>query len=353
MGECLAYRLKTMINHKGDWALVGALAADALSMPVHWYYDRVALKRDYGRLVSYIAPKSPHADSILWRSKYEPLNERGDILHDQAVYWGRRGVHYHQFLRVGENTLNFQLAVALFEQVKSAGSYDAEAWIEKYCDWMLTPGRHRDTYVEECHRAFFTNYARGKKWRNCGVDDVHIGGLASVPALIAALGPGHSDLREVAREHVSITHKNSDVLRAADTLVRIHSAIEIGKASLEEALFSEASDYISKRKVEAWSKEVDEVVVGEILSSACYIKDAFPAALYLVWKYSRDFSGGIIANANLGGDNCHRGAVVGSLLGAACKVPLKWRAGLRVLQGFREVEAIPTDRDGMACSQEV
>jgi len=341
------------IDLKGNWGLVGALAADALSMPVHWYYDRSALRRDYPMLKFYVAPKSPHADSILWRSEYQPLNEKGNILHEQAVYWGRKGVHYHQFLHAGENTLNFQLAVVLFDQVKQAGSYNAEAWIEKYCDFMLTPGRHRDTYVEECHRAFFTNYARGKKWRSCGVDDVHIGGLASVPALVEALGAGHPDLRGVVQEHVAITHKNSEVLRAADTLVRLHAAIESGAMSLEEALFEEASDYISRRKVEAWSKKSDEAVIGEILSPACYIKDAFPAALYLAWKYARDFSGGIIANANLGGDNCHRGAVVGSLLGASCKVPLKWRAGLRVLQGDRELEFNRAGEDGMGWSQEV
>ena len=341
------------IDLKGNWGLVGALAADALSMPVHWYYDRSALRRDYPMLKFYVAPKSPHADSILWRSEYQPLNEKGNILHEQAVYWGRKGVHYHQFLHAGENTLNFQLAVVLFDQVNQAGSYNAEAWVEKYCDFMLTPGRHRDTYVEECHRAFFTNYARGKKWRSCGVDDVHIGGLASVPALVEALGAGHPDLRAVVQEHVVITHKNSEVLRAADTLVRLHAAIESGAMSLEEALFEEASDYISRRKVEAWSKKSDEAVIGEILSPACYIKDAFPAALYLAWKYARDFSGGIIANANLGGDNCHRGAVVGSLLGASCKVPLKWRAGLRVLQGDRELEINRAGEDGMGWSQEV
>jgi len=341
------------INLKGDWSLVGALAADALSMPVHWYYDRAALGRDYGRVSSYVAPKSPHADSILWRSEYQPLNEKGNILHEQAVYWGRKGVHYHQFLHAAENTLNFQLAVALFELVKETGSYNAEAWVERYCDFMLTPGRHRDTYVEECHRAFFTNYARGKKWHSCGVDDVHIGGLASVPALVAALGPRHPDLRAVVQEHVEITHKNNEVLRAADTLVRLHVAIDSGALSLEEALFEEASDYISRRKVVAWSKKSDEVVIGEILSPACYIKDAFPAALYLAWKYQHDFSGGIIANANLGGDNCHRGAVVGSLLGAACKVPLKWRAGLRVLQGHLKLEGSGMGEDCLVCSQEL
>lgn len=52
--------------------------------------------------------------------------------------------------------------------------------------------------------------------------------------------------------------------------------------------------------------------------------ESMPAALYLVWKYHDDFDAGILANAMVGGDNCHRGAVVGPLLGAANGVPSKW-----------------------------
>ena len=73
--------------------LLGAFLGDALAMPVHWYYDRGALARDYGRVTDLVAPKSPHADSILWRSSYTAPNAKGEILHDQAPYWGRRGVH--------------------------------------------------------------------------------------------------------------------------------------------------------------------------------------------------------------------------------------------------------------------
>ena len=92
---------------------------------------------------------------------YTPLNARGDILHEQAQYWGQRGVHYHQFLRAGENTLNLQLARVLMESLTARGGYDAEDYLQRYLDFMLTPGRHRDTYVEECHRKFFTACARG------------------------------------------------------------------------------------------------------------------------------------------------------------------------------------------------
>ena len=308
-------------------ALLGALAADALAMPTHWYYDREALRRDYGALSSYVAPKSPHPDSILWRSQYAPLNERGDILHEQARFWGQRGVHYHQFLRAGENTLNFQLAARLYEQTRAGGRYDADAWLAFYVDFMLTPGHHHDTYVEEYHREFFTNYARGRKLRACGVADVHIGGLVPVPALFCALAGTSSDVAAAVQEHVALTHRDPGVLRAADCFVGILGAVRGGE-SLRGAILSHATDWISAAKVAAWSREPDEVVVGRRLSSACYIPDAFPAALYLAWKYADDFGAGVCANAQVGGDSCHRGAVVGALLGEANGVPARWLDGL-------------------------
>ena len=115
--------------------------------------------------------------------EYTPQNERGDILHDQAQYWGQRGIHYHQFLRAGENTLNLQLAKVLLESLSARGGYDADDYLERYIRFMLTPGQHRDTYVEEYHRKFFTAYARGIAPRKCAGSDIHIGGLAHVGVL--------------------------------------------------------------------------------------------------------------------------------------------------------------------------
>jgi len=86
---------------------------------------------------------------------------------------------------------------------------------------------------------------------------------------------------------------------------------------LREALFKYGADYFSKRKAEQWSRESDLVVIGQRVSPACYIAEAMPAALYLAWKYHNDYAAGVVANAMVGGDNCHRAAVVGSLLGAA------------------------------------
>ena len=54
---------------------------------------------------------------------YEPVNDRADILHDQARYWGKLDDHYHQFPRAGENTLSLKLVVLLLKSIIERGRY--------------------------------------------------------------------------------------------------------------------------------------------------------------------------------------------------------------------------------------
>lgn len=317
-----------MIADSFENAYLGSLVADAVAMPVHWYYNREALRAEYGEISGYLAPKNPHTGSILWRSQYTALNEKGEILHDQARYWGQRGVHYHQFLKAGENTLNFQLARELVRLCEKNGGYDADEWLACYIDFMLTPGKHSDTYVEEYHRGFFTKYAMGKSPRKCAIQDEHIGGLAQVAALCFVLKESDlPELRAIVKEHVGLTHAHANVLRAADTLARLLFRIREG-LSVREAIQREAGDWISGTKAEGWMIQPDTHVIGQRFSPACYIAESMPASLYMVWKYHDEFDAGIIANAMVGGDNCHRGAVVGSLLGAANGVSEEWLGDL-------------------------
>ena len=96
---------------------------------------------------------------------------------------------------------------------------------------------------------------------------------------------------------------------------------------LREAILVNCSDWFSRRRALEWSKDPDEVVIGRRVSPACYIAEAFPASLYLAWKYADDFESAVISNTNVGGDNCHRGAVIGSLIGGAVgfsAIPLRY-----------------------------
>lgn len=303
-------------------AFQGGLIADALAMPAHWYYNPNQLMSDYGELDKYKAPRNPHPSSILWRSSYTPLNEKGEILHEQAQYWGQPEIHYHQFLKAGENTINLKLARELYSHILQSNTYDKENWLKHYVQCMTTPQWHQDTYLEEFHRGFFTKYAQGKPLLKCGIKDEHIGGLAQIPALIAALAHiGESNntplcresLRSTVRDHLVLTHRHSNLIRAADCLTRLLWSLSEG-IPLREALMHDAGDWFSTRRAQGWSSQPDTTVIGQRISSACYIDQAFPASLYLSWKYQGKFLDGIQANAEVGGDNCHRGVVVGALL---------------------------------------
>ena len=61
----------------------------------------------------------------------------------------------------------------------------------------------------------------------------------------------------------------------------------------------------------------DQHVIGPIFSPACYIEHSVPSVLFLLAKYQHDAERALIANTEVGGDNCHRGAILGALLGAA------------------------------------
>lgn len=321
-------------------ALWGQFIGDALAMPVHWYYNTAALRRDYGTVTGYVAPKHPHTDSIFWRSRYVAANARGEILHDKARFWGAEGgpgVHYHGFLGAGENTLNFQLAAELLESLAAnGGRYDRTDYTRRYLDFMLTPGRHQDTYVEECHRGFFTRYAQGHPPDACAGEDIHIGGLAGVAGIAVAYRGDLAEARRRAVEHVALTHAGRLVREATEAYVEIlvnvlHGADlvgEIRRVTTDERRFPA---WLCAHPLESWQRLADETVVGQQLSPACYLEDSFPAVLYLAWKYSSDFERALVVNTNLGGDNCHRGGVLGALLGAAAGeagIPMAWRDGL-------------------------
>jgi ADP-ribosylglycohydrolase len=244
-------------------------------------------------------------------------------------------MHYHPFLRPGENTLNLQLVRVLDQSLSETGGYDLNDYLERYIDFMLTPGKHHDTYVEEYHRHFFTHLSRGWKPQRCGGADVHIGGLVGVGMLCARLG---KEAPAAVLEHVGFSHGDADMLDAAKTLTRMLLALMLGEP-LRETILHHAGRWFSERKAALWSKEPDLVVIGRHVSPACYIRESFPAALYLAWKYADDFESAVVANTMVGGDNCHRGTVVGALVGAACgleRLPKALREGLLMNCGKAE-----------------
>ena len=77
-------------------------------------------------------------------------------------------------------------------------------------------------------------------------------------------------------------------------------------------------------------------VIGGMLSPACYIEHSFPAVLYLAARYPDDFEAALVANTNVGGDNCHRGAVLGDFW------VRHWVIGRSPIAGSTACEAVPS-----------
>ena len=323
-------------NDRYTGAAIGAFIGDALAMPAHWYYDRAAIRRDYGVIDGYCAPRRLHPDSVLSRPDFKVGPEEADIIGDDLVFWGTQNVHYHQRLRPGENTLNLKLLHNALELVYGPGGYDRATYVDRYVEILRMPSEHHDTYLESCHREFFRNLRSGVPRGECAVDERHIGGLVSaVPLYIALRSTGSDDIRarETAVAHVTVTHKGTMVRDAATTLLTLASELAEG-ASLQQTIDGHLArqdlPYLGKPFAKLASRP-DAEVIGPLYSPSCDIPESLPATLYLARKYADSPRRGLVANVMVGGDNCHRGAVLGALIGLSrgpSVFPEDWRLGL-------------------------
>ena len=329
--------MKTTSDSRYRGALYGAYIGDALAMPAHWFYDPAEVRRTFGRIDRFVAPPREHPGSILWRSSYAPREPEFDILGEQRQYWGRQGVHYHQFLQAGENTLNLKLLRLALDQVDAHGAYDRDLYLSAYQEYLLNPAGHRDTYVEECHRGFFENLRAGKKPAKAAVQEKHIGGMVAVIPLYAALrqlGQSDAEARKHVYEHVEVTHAGKVIREAVGTLLTVASEVWAG-GSLTEVLGThlERQDlpYLQGPILRYAEQHSPDQILGRVYTTACYLDGALPATFYLALRYSQDAEEALIANTMAGGDNCHRGAVLGALLGldgGEAVFPERWREEL-------------------------
>jgi ADP-ribosylglycohydrolase len=207
---------------------------------------------------------------------------------------------------------------------------------------MTTPGSHNDTYAESYHRQFFANYDRGIPPERCAGTENHdtasIGALVALPPVIVAASCTHdpSTVDAALLAHLRLTHHSAKLERYALALGRLLPGllretrariIPIVSATAQSLGFP-VTKVVERVRRDQLS---DLHVIGNILSPACYIDQSFPAVLYLLACYEDDFEAALVANTNVGGDNCHRGAILGALMGAAYglrAIPERWIRGL-------------------------
>ncbi|UCX04065.1 ADP-ribosylglycohydrolase family protein [Shewanella glacialimarina] len=329
------------------WALKTSFIADALAMPVHWYYQPIEIERAFtGGIQRFEAAPEFHPSSIMsLHSKHkggrqsndrsskghaahdQPPQVIGDIiLKDKAQFWDKPNVHYHQGMLAGENTLNAHCARVLMRTLAhSPQRYDRQAFVNAYIDFMtMTPATHPDTYAESYHRGFFANLAQGRKPENCGMithDTASIGALVTIAPLVFSerlKGISEAEIKITCRAHLALTHPDESLMQVCDSYVQLLCGLLDGPDEAgAEALLLEASIGLTSTNLASLLKRnmPDNQVVGQVFSRACYISDSWPIVLYLACKYQHDPWQALRVNTNLGGDNVHRGIVLGTLLG--------------------------------------
>ena len=127
-------------------------------------------------------------------------------------------------------------------------------------------------------------------------------------------------VQRICRQHLSLTHPDAFLARIADAYVNLLGDLLFRRETETQREFvadiARRSMGVDVSSLVAKARS-DNDVIGGRYSPACYITDSWPGVLYLAYKYVDDPKAALLANTNLGGDNVHRGAVLGAILGVA------------------------------------
>lgn len=326
------------IQSMAQTALRNTFIADALAMPVHWYYRVADIYKAFPDGVNkFVAAPANHPSSIMNLHATNHGGRKGSakankqivgevILKGKAKFWNQANTHYHQGMQAGENTLNAYTLLWLMQSINNnGGTYDETEFLKLYIKNMTAESpQHPDTYAESYHRGFFANYAAGKSPNTCGAvthDTASVGGLVRIgPLALYLLQQNHvtEEVKSICAQHLKLTHPDAQLTQVCFNYIDlIADLIACNDAETAQQILLKAVKTNTQLniKTEQVSQLADEYVVGQVYSTACYITDSWPAVLYLALKYHNDPKQALIANTHLGGDNVHRGAVLGFILG--------------------------------------
>lgn len=367
-------------------------AADAMSMPVHWYYNVQDIRSDFGGWICDLnQPRDRHPSSILtlsntagsgrtaWASGAQRPDVVGSvILHDKANLWksSSGSVHYHHGLQAGDNTLNVLCSLRVAQTLVRGGLTDVSkadaraAVLSDYVHFLTTPGSHKDTYAESFHRSFFADWQdirptsppqvlmfaenRSRRKLSSASPDSQLDAIGCIPMILPfiLLSASANEERAVsaAVDFVNLTHPHPNVPEYVSIYSRALHAV-VGGASIRQqaehalrtlGVWATCQGY--RRKAARFPVSSDDRLrvhqsAVNYLGMACYTKGALCSMFYLAHEFHDDPQGGILANTNCGGENCNRGAALGALLGAGASyngisIPQRWKDELRDAQEF-------------------
>jgi len=247
---------------------------------------------------------------------------------------------------------------------KASKVYKDNHFVQDFIDYMTNKDDNcrtdDDAYLEIYIRRFFESYALGKDALNCAARQQDIWSIGSHGGVIRPLIISLLHYKNVYKsigmsiQHQIITHRSENVSSCLSYLIPILLNVINGKSTLKEQLVENQTLYCAKItgkelvgkyraakgpsnieknemyklhtqydvengpfdvfKMEKEMKEED--VIRHTLSTACYPEQGLPLLLYIMVHCGFDLKKSLLLNANAGGDNVQRGAILGMMLGA-------------------------------------
>ncbi|MBU0631763.1 ADP-ribosylglycohydrolase family protein [bacterium] len=296
-------------------------------------------------------------------SAQEHSGEHGNLMPRLAERY-----HYHHGLKAGENTLGANLVRVLMRSIIKNGAYKEKCFLDEFISYMSTTGCNRDPYLEIYLRDWFENYSKGLPPQLCAQSQAEkwsIGAHGGIirPLVLSMLYQSSYEGLGIALTHQELTHRSqnvssalgllvpflSNLLHGADPVKQLNdSAKEVplikihgdeltkmyhdykGPGNIpKEKMWKVHTEYSEEHLNEILPSATDESMITKRFATACYPEHGVPLILYFLHKNNFDFTSSLFDNANAGGDNVHRGMILGLLSGAATnKIPEHLKKGL-------------------------
>lgn len=225
--------------------MLAMLAGDALSAPLHWYYNHEALKshvqtyyskiegavNEFGKLQRAVGIpdmlRLKHPNSWNYFKKIDGNDlAKLNLLHgtESVKRWNTPGMHYHATMKAGGNTTTSVIALLLMEHLTKNTRYMSKKYLHEFEIFFETPKKRNDMYVSEVHRHYFRKKAEGVPMHERGAHEECASAMTLFIPLLAFLSGVGS--RVVSAEGDKKEIELSRVLKQICNHIRLHHNTE-------------------------------------------------------------------------------------------------------------------------------
>jgi len=276
-------------------AIMASFVADALSLGVHWVYDRAQIKDKYGRL---------------------------EEMTDPVIAPYHKGKSKGEFTHYGDQML------VLLDSLVHAFPFDVYDFGER---WQVLFAEYSG-YMDHATKETLANMGAGKEMDAAGSASSDLSGAARIAPLLLGLGGDESALIYAARQQTAMTHNHPMVVETAEWAARTLGLILRGDSptlAMSRALEAMPGATGLARMVEKGlgSADRDTAVAIGGFGQMCDIEAALPGVVHLTARYEQDLETALVENIMAGGDSSARGMLVAAFIGAFVgggAIPRRW-----------------------------